>query len=95
MKKLLSVVTNKYLLTAIGFFVWMMYFDQHDYFMMKERSKQLDDLKNNISYLDKEIAKMEQERTDLISNPGKLEKFAREQYFMKRDNEDLYVIEKN
>lgn len=95
MKRLLSILTNKYLLTAIGFFVWMMYFDQYDYFMMRQRNRQLNELKNNIAYLDKEIAKMEQERTALVNNPDELEKFAREQYFMKKDNEDLYVIENN
>lgn len=93
MKKWFSILTNKFLLTSIGFTVWMVYFDQYDYFMMKERSRQLDGLKTNITYLEQEISQMEEERNALTNNAARLEKFAREKYYMKRDNEDLYVIE--
>lgn len=95
MKKVFSILTNKFLLTAAGFFVWMIYFDQYDYFMMKQRSNHLKELKKNIAYLETEVARMEKERNGLLNNPAHLERFARERYFMKRDNEDLYVIEEN
>jgi cell division protein DivIC len=95
MKKAFRLLTNKFILTSAVFVVWMMYFDQYDYFMMKERNKQLDELKQNIQYLDKEIAQMDADRNAMLNNRARLEEYARENYYMKRDNEDLYVIENN
>ncbi|WP_276132152.1 FtsB family cell division protein [Polluticoccus soli] len=94
MKKVLQILTNKFLLTLLAFGAWMAYFDQHDWVSMQEKKKNLQDMKDNIAYLDKEIAKMEKEKTGMVSDPQVLEQYAREQYRMKRDNEDLYIIEK-
>jgi cell division protein FtsB len=62
--------------------------------MMRQRKQELQNVKDNINYLNKEIANMEQAKSAMISEPKELEKYAREKYFMKRDNEDLYIIEK-
>ena len=94
MKKISRILTNKFLLTALIFGTWMMWFDQNDFGSQRERAKALKDTKNNIAYLQKEIAKMEQEHYQLTNDPQQLEKYAREEYKMKRDNEDIYVIEK-
>lgn len=94
MKKALGILTNKFVLTAIAFGVWMFFFDQNDIRSMQERKQELQDTKDNIAYLNNEIAKMEREHDDMIGSPQKLEQYAREQYLMKRDNEDVYVIEK-
>lgn len=93
-KKLFSIFTNKYLLTAVAFLVWMVYFDQNDWFSQKERKQQLRATKDNITYLNAEIDRMEKEHMAMVTDPQKVEQFARENFRMKRDNEDLYVIEK-
>ena len=94
MKKTVRILVNKYLLTAVAFMAWMVYFDQNDWFSMRERKKELKAAKDNVAYLNKEIAHMETEHADLVTKPEKLEQYARENFRMKRDNEDLYVIEK-
>lgn len=94
MKKLLTVILNKYIITLAAFAVWMLYFDQYDYFSMRQRKKQLQDTQDNIAYLQKQISNMEQQRSAMISEPKELEKYAREHYYMKRDNEDLFVMER-
>lgn len=94
MKKVFAALTNKYLITVVAFLVWMVYFDQNDWFSQQERKQQLKATKDNISYLNEEIDRMEKEHSDMVTNPEKLEQFARENFRMKRDNEDLYVIEK-
>lgn len=94
MKKIVRILTNKFLLTALIFGTWMMWFDQNDFGSQRERAQALQDTKENIAYLKQEIAMMEREHYDLTNNPQKLETYAREQYRMKRDNEDVYVIEK-
>ncbi|MBN8671621.1 MAG: septum formation initiator family protein [Chitinophagales bacterium] len=94
MKKVLGIFTNKFVLTAVAFGVWMFFFDQNDFRSMQQRKQELQSTKDNIAYLNNEIARMEKDHEEMIGNPQRLEQYAREQYLMKRDNEDVYVIEK-
>lgn len=94
MKKLISFFTNKYILTMLAFGIWMFFFDQNDWKAQQERNNDLAATEHNIQYLNEEIAKLEYEHKQLTSNPERLEQFARENYRMKRDNEDVYVVEK-
>lgn len=93
-KKLLRFFTNKFVLTGSAFAVWMIFFDENNWSMQRHRKAQLEQTKDNIAYLEKEIALEEKRHKDLISDPRVLEKFAREKYRMKRDNEDVYVVER-
>jgi cell division protein FtsB len=93
MKKISSILFNKYLL-AIGFFlVWMLFFDQKDFFFNIEKRKELSVLKEKKAYYQQEITKAKQELTDFQSNPAAIEKFARERYMLKKDGEDVYIVE--
>lgn len=93
MNKVFRLLTNKFLITGAVFAVWMLYFDQNDWFSMQRRKKELQDTRDNIAYLNKEIAQMEKDKEGMLSDPKVLEKYAREQFHMKRDTEDLYIIE--
>jgi cell division protein FtsB len=95
MRKVWNVLTNKFFLTGVAFIAWMAYFDQNDFMLMQQRKKELQATKDNIAYLNTEIARMERENADIRTNPKKLEQFARENFRMKRDNEDLYVIDRS
>jgi cell division protein FtsB len=55
-------------------------------------NKQLDELEDNKKYYQDEIRK-DQENIKLLKNPDQIEKYAREKYYMKRDSEDVYIIE--
>jgi len=94
MKKVVKVLANKYFLTAIAFIVWTVFFDQNDWMTLQQRQKELNNLKGNITYLNTEIDRMNKERNYLMTDPHKLEQYAREHYRMKHDGEDVYVIEK-
>ncbi len=94
MKKIVKVLTNKYLITAVAFIAWTVYFDQNDWMTLQQRQKELNTLKDNISYLNAEIARMNKEKNELLTNPAILEQYARENYKMKHDGEDLYVVER-
>jgi cell division protein DivIC len=94
MNKLLRVVTNKFVITGAAFLVWMIFFDQNNWSSQQARNQQLESTEANIDWLNKEIATMEKEHDALINDPAYLERFAREQYKMKRDNEDVYIVEK-
>ncbi len=93
MKKFFTILTNKYLVAFSFFVVWMLFFDQRDYFQQKERSAELKKLETKKQFYVQEIEKTKKELTDLQNNPAALEKFAREQFLMKKDGEDIYVIE--
>lgn len=73
--------------------VWILFFDETDFFVQQSRLKDFEDLKVKTSYYKKEIEIAQQELSDIQHNPEALEKFAREKYFLKRDNEDIYIIE--
>ncbi len=93
MKKITSILSNKYLLAGLFFIVWMLFFDQRDYFQQKERMAELQKLEAKKKYYQEQIEKAKAELTDLQNDPAALEKFARERYLMKRDGEDVYIIE--
>jgi cell division protein FtsB len=93
MKKVLKVVTNKYFITGLAFVVWCAFFDQNDWFSLRDKQKDLDAIKTNIAYLSAEVEKMSDERNALLHDNKKLEQYARENYRMKQDNEDVYVID--
>jgi len=84
---------NKYLLTAVGFTVWILFFDARDFITSHFRERnELQKLQQSKKYYEQQIAVTKRELEQLKTNPAVLEKYARERYLMKRDNEDLFVV---
>lgn len=92
MKKLFTFVKNKYLLTIIGLVVWVSFFDRNDLGTQIELHQQVKQLEKERNYFSQEISVITSETMELTTNPNALEKFAREKYLMKRNNEDIFVI---
>ena len=90
--RLLNLFRNKYFLVTAAFAVWMIFFDRNDLFSQYEYHQQVSKLKQERDFYQKETAKVHQDLDELTSNKAKLEKFAREKYLMKKDNEDVFVI---
>ncbi len=93
MKAWIQIIFNKYLLSFVFMLAWILFFDETDFFVQQSRLKDLEVLKTKTAYYKKEIEITQQELSDIQNNPEALEKFAREKYFLKRDNEDVYIIE--
>src|SRR5688500_5910504 len=91
-----KMLKNKYILTAAAFAVWMLFFDNRDLISthFKHRTE-LNRLEESRAYYQAEINKTRKELEQLKSDPRILEKYAREKYRMKKDNEDLFVISSN
>lgn len=91
-----KLLKNKYILTMAAFVVWMVFFDNRDVITthLKHRGE-LNRLEESRAYYQKEIEKIRLELEQLKSDPRVLEKYAREKYRMKKDNEDLFVISDN
>ena len=85
---------NKYLFTLTGFVVWMLFFDKNDFFSQMERRRNLQEIEKNKTYFAEKIAESKKFSQDIQSNAATIEKFAREKYRMKRENEDLFIVQK-
>ena len=83
---------NKYFLSAGAFIAWMLFFDPKDVFTQMEHHRELNELQSSKTWYQKEIAKESVEAEQLKVNPATIEKYARENYLMKRDNEDIFII---
>jgi cell division protein FtsB len=94
MMRLLNLFKNKYFLVSTAFLVWMVFFDRNDLFSQYEYHQQVSKLQQEQDFYQKETAKVHQDLDELTTNKEKLEKFAREKYLMKKDNEDVFVIVK-
>jgi len=92
MRRLLNLFRNKYFLVSMAFVVWMIFFDKNDLFSQYQYHQQVSKLKQERDFYQKQTAEVAKELDELNSNPQKLEKFAREKYLMKKDNEDVFVI---
>jgi len=85
-------MSNKYLLIFFIFIIWMLFFDGSSYLLHRELSQEYETLEGNRAYFQKEIAEDNAQILQLKDSAG-LEKFAREEYLMKKDNEEIYIIE--
>lgn len=92
MKRLIDLFKNKYFLVSLAFVVWMVFFDKNDLFSQYQYHQQLNTLKQQHDFYQKETDQVNKDLDELTSDPQKLEKFAREKYLMKKDNEDIFVI---
>ena len=92
MKLLRHIFTRKYLITGTAFAVWMMFFDRNDVPLQINRIRELNKLEQNENNMTLLITNTSKELELLKTNPETLEKYAREKYLMKKDNEDLYIV---
>ncbi len=85
---------SKYLIAGVSFIVWMVFFDRDDVTLQWKRISDLRKLQQSEKNMNDQITDTRKELDLLKTNPSTLEKYAREKYMMKRDNEDLFIIVK-
>lgn len=91
-KKYLKPLKNFYVLGLIAFAIWMLFFDAHSLLLHKDLNKDIDALEDEKQYYINEMKKDEKAIKELSTEEG-LEKVARETYYMKKPNEEIYIIE--
>lgn len=91
-KKWFGVLTNIYVLVLTVFVIWMLFFDTNSLLIHMELKKEIKKLEKQQEFLREEIAK-DKKVIEKLSDPKELEKFAREQYYLKKKNEEIYLIE--
>ncbi|XCF05995.1 septum formation initiator family protein [Tamlana crocina] len=90
--KHLKPFKNIFLLISVVFVVWMFFFDANSWLIHHELNTEIEDLEDEKEYYRKEIEKDKADLKKLSTEEG-MEKFAREEYYMKRENEEIYIIE--
>ncbi|AWH85252.1 septum formation initiator [Flavobacterium album] len=88
----LKFLGNRYVLVIIFVSIWMLFLDNYSYFDKRVLDKKIDDLEDNKQYYLNEKRK-DSAAIKQLNNPDQTEKYAREKYYMKRENEDIYIIE--
>jgi cell division protein DivIC len=91
-KRFIKPFKNIFFLVLIVFSVWMLFFDSNSWFIHNELNNDIEELEEEKKYYNKEIEKDNKEIKKL-SDEGGIEKYGREKYYMKKDSEEIYLIE--
>lgn len=91
-KRWFRILSNKYLLILLAFGIWMLFFDSNSWLVHRELNQEMNQLKNDETYYKQEI-KEDRSIIEQLSTDEGLEKYAREKYFMKRENEEVFIID--
>ena len=92
-KRLPPIFKNFYSVTGITFLVWMIFLDSNDLINRFGLSSKLRSLENEKEYYQEKILEVQKDREELMGTNELLEKFAREKYLMKKETEDIFIIE--
>src|SRR5574344_2708467 len=85
-------IHNKYCVTMGIFVVWIFFFDEYSIYNRIQYRREINRLNNELEYYNNDLEESKQKTLELRSSNENLEKFAREQYLMKRPNEDIFII---
>ena len=95
-KEIIRLITpllrNRYVITFLAFLIWITFFDQNNLLERHELSGRIRELEQQKIHYQEEIENNKQRIKELQSNPENLEKFAREQYLMKKPDEEIFVV---
>ncbi|MCS7028022.1 MAG: septum formation initiator family protein [Bacteroidia bacterium] len=91
-EKILSYLTNKYVIVLLFLSVWMLFFDRNNIFTLLALRKKLHEVYNDKKFYQKKIREFDSTLKYINEDKVFLENYAREKYFMKKDNEDIFII---
>ncbi len=83
---------NRYLLTILAFLVWMTFFDNNNFIRQIKASRELSSTEAQIHWHEQQLLEVKKDLDELFTSNETLERFARENYHMKKENEDIYLI---
>lgn len=90
--KWFKVLTNKFVFVGLVFLIWMLFLDANSWLNHRELNQEKNELLDNKAFYLKEIQK-DKATLQILQDSVEIERFARETYFMKRANEEIFIIE--
>lgn len=95
LKKLPPAFRNFYVVTGLLFFVWLLLLDSNDLISRFKMTAKVNSLENEKEFYLEKISEVEKDRKELLTNKELLEKFAREKYLMKKEKEDIFIVQED
>jgi hypothetical protein len=92
--KIPPIFKNKYLLTGLAFVVWLAFFDRNNLVSQFRTHTVLNNLITEKEFFIDQTAKDSMALHDLTTDTASMERYARETYMMKKDNEDIFIVVK-
>ena len=90
--KFFKIVSNLYILISVVFFIWIFFIDSNSILVNIKLNKEISELKERKDILENQI-QMDKKIISNLQNPDSLEKNAREKLYMKKENEEIFIIE--
>ncbi len=91
--KTFKILSNPFMLIFLVFLVWILFIDENSYlFHYKTLNPEIEKLEKDKKYYQTEIEK-DKKKIEQLENPETLDKYAREKYNMKKEDEEIYIIE--
>ena len=90
--KFFKLFSNIYILTSLIFFIWIFFIDSNSILVNLKLKKEINKLIDRKEVLERQI-EIGKKIISNLKNPDSLEKYAREKLYMKKDNEEIYIIE--
>jgi len=90
--RFIKIITNVFVFILIPFLIWMFFIDDNSYLVHRKLDNEINDLESTISLYENKIAE-DKATIKKLQDSLQLERFAREKYLMKKENEDIYLIE--
>lgn len=94
-QNIFKYLKNKYVIASVVFLLLLLFFDRNDIFTQMQRKKELNKILASQEFYRKEIDSTKQKLEELRTNPSALEHYAREELYMRKDSEDIFVLEKS
>jgi len=88
----LKWITNRFVLVTLFFVLWLMFFDTYAFYDHRSIDKEINKLEENRDYYQQEI-NSDDKNIRRLSRKEEVEGYARQKYYMKRENEDIYIID--
>ncbi len=86
-------VLNRYIITIVLFIVWLVFFDENNLVSQLQARGELNKLRAEKKYFSDKINDYTFQLNALDTDPGFVEKYAREHYYFSKENEDIFVVE--
>ena len=86
------IKNNKYLVVFIVFLIWMLFLDTNSWIIQRGLNIKIDKLEDRKEFYKNEISNDRKALDEINNDPEMLEKYARERFFMKKNNEDIFII---
>ncbi|HEX7870111.1 MAG TPA: septum formation initiator family protein [Chryseobacterium sp.] len=85
-------ILNKYVIAICLFLVWMIFFDKTSFLVINELNGEINKYEEQLEYYKSEYEKNDKFYKKLMNNKSEKEKYARENYFMKKPNEEIFIL---